>query len=72
MSRVENERAQREALSSRASTSADRARFWANLNRYLSAEAEGQHRHAREDVEEERDEHGTVDDRPARGEDDGS
>jgi len=69
MSSVENERAQREALSSGPSTSADRARFWANLNRYLSAEAEGQHRHAREDLEDERAEHGAGDDRSARDED---
>jgi len=41
MTTPENARAQHEAVqtASLASRSADRARFWAGLNRYLSAEA---------------------------------
>ena len=62
MSTAESERAHREALSSRASTSADRARFWAGLNRYLRTEAEEEHRHAQEDSEEDR---GAAEDDPS-------
>ncbi len=74
MSTVESERAQREALSAQRSTSADRAHFWAGLNRYLSAEAKEQHRRAQEDVADEPDEpdkpdkQGAVDDSSAPGE----
>jgi hypothetical protein len=58
MSTAENQRAQREARAAQvASTSADRARFWASLNRYLAAEAEHQQHEADEDVVPEPDKH---------------
>ncbi len=51
MSTAENHRAQREArVAQVASASADRARFWASLNRYLAAEAERQQHGAEQDV----------------------
>jgi hypothetical protein len=51
MSTAENARAQQEARASQVSrSSADRARFWASLNRYLAAEAEHQQHDAEQDV----------------------
>jgi hypothetical protein len=59
MSTTENERAQQEARASQVSrTSADRARFWASLNRYLAAEAEHQHHEAEKDTVPEPEKHG--------------
>lgn len=56
MSDMENARARREALetSSRASSSANRQRLWAGMNRYLAAEKEHAHRAA---AKEKRDGH---------------
>ncbi len=55
MTDLENARAQKEAveMSSKATRSANRARLWAGLNRYLAAESE----HARKAA---RSEHGPV------------
>ena len=49
---LDNAKAQKEALeaTAKATTSADRARLWAGLNRYLEAEAE----HAQKAAEEEK------------------
>ena len=68
MSTAESERARSEELSVRASTSADRARFWAGLNRHPSADAKDQHRAAQEDDEGERGAQDSIDDSSAPGE----
>jgi hypothetical protein len=52
MSDLERMKAQEEALdetAARSGTSADRARLWAGLNRYLGAEARHEHRVAEEE-----------------------
>ena len=51
MSDLERMKAQKEAMeeTARAGTSADRARLWAGLNRYLGAEARHEHRVAEEE-----------------------
>ena len=55
MSDIENARAQAESIKSsdRTMTSAERARLWAGLNRYLASEAEHAHRVARQEQEQE-------------------
>ncbi len=56
MSDQENLRARQEAAatSARAQASANRARFWAGLNRYLAAETEHEHKLAREERAQEK------------------
>jgi hypothetical protein len=51
MSELENARAQKEALEAapKAMTSADRARLWAGLNRYLESEAAHAHKAAEQE-----------------------
>ena len=53
MNEQEKAQAQQEALatSSRASRSAERARLWAGLNRYLAAETRHEHKLSEEDEE---------------------
>lgn len=59
MSDIENARAQAESIraSDRTMTSAERARLWAGLNRYLASEAEHAHKVAREEQDREKGEH---------------
>ena len=56
MSDIENARARSESIASsdQTMTSAERARLWAGLNRYLANEAEHAHKVAREEQERER------------------
>jgi hypothetical protein len=51
MSELENARAQKEALEAapKVMTSADRARLWAGLNRYLESEAAHAHKAAEQE-----------------------
>ena len=53
MNELENAKAQKEALAAapRSMTSADRARMWAGLNRYLEAEAAHAHKAAEQERE---------------------
>lgn len=52
MEDLENARAQKEAVetASKATASANRARLWAGLNRYLAAEADHARKAAREEA----------------------
>jgi hypothetical protein len=72
MNESENQRAQKEAVetSSKVTRSADRARFWAGLNRYLSAEAEHAHKVAREEKDAERKSSGRTGSDRTRADDD--
>lgn len=56
MSDMENARARREAVrtSSRATSSANRQRLWAGMNRYLAAETEHARRTAVKEQQDER------------------
>jgi hypothetical protein len=57
MSDLENARARAEALSAaRVTSSADRARLWAGMNRYLAAEAQIAHSTPTDDEDEDEDE----------------
>lgn len=61
MSEIENARAQAEAVRSadRTMSSAERARLWAGLNRYLASEAEHAHKVAHDEQESEKEGHST-------------
>ena len=58
MNDTEKARAQKEALdaTSRSASSANRARLWAGLNRYLAAETAHEHRAAEEEKKADTDE----------------
>lgn len=58
MSDMQNARARDEALktSSRASSSANRQRLWAGMNRYVAAEAEREHRLSEQERQDMQDE----------------